>query len=92
MASFFRRTIGRVSQRAGKVMHKAAFGQAIQDAGACPDKLKNNRYRAGPAVKVRDGQGNTLTVLCGAQDDNLSGPRLCRHQRGLDFHQSYRRV
>ena len=79
--------IGGLAQRAHEVPDVIALVQRAQSLGGETNLLENNGYSALLPVVTGNGQGNTLTLLVNAEDDELPGLCLLGNKGGLDLHQ-----
>ena len=77
--------LGRAAERADKVLNVLALGLVAELFGRSADRLHDDRHSALFAVEIMDGDGDALTVLVDAQDDELAGFGLLCHHRCFDL-------
>ena len=78
--------VGRASERAGEVGEAVALLHVAYLLGRDADGLGNDGYCARLAVVVADRERNALTLLVGADDDELARLSRSGHERGVDLH------
>ena len=77
--------LGGTAQRAHKVMQAIALLLVAQLLGGGAHRLNDDGNGALLAVIVMDRNGDTLTILIHAQNDELAGLRLLGHHGCLDL-------
>ena len=58
--------------------------EGVQLHGTCADDLENDGNGARLTVKAGNGQGDTLRIFLGTDDDELAGLRLFSDKRRMD--------
>ena len=81
-----------LAERTDEVLNIVALVHRAEHLRRQADLLENNGYRTLFAVVACDGQGDTLTGLIHAEDDELTGLRLLGDKGSLDLHQSNGRI
>ena len=77
---------GRLTERPRKIGKAVAYAFVIQLFGCGSHNLKYNFNRTLFAVKARDGERDTLAVLIGAENDELTRLGFFSHERRFNFH------
>ena len=77
--------VGGHAERSRDVHDGVALLQGVQVPGRFADGLDDQRDRAGLRVGVGDGQGDSLTLFVGPQNDELAGLSLAGDDRGFHF-------
>ena len=80
--------MGGTAQGADEVANVVALVQIAQGDGGEAHLLENDGNSAFLPVVAGDGQGNTLTHLIDAENDELAGLGLAGHEGGLDLQQT----
>ena len=76
--------LGGLAQRADEVMHGLALLEGVQLHGTGTHNLEDDGHSARITVIARDGQGDSLGVLLGADNDKLAGLRLFGDERRMN--------
>ena len=77
---------GRFTERPRKIGKAVAHIFMIQLFGGSAHNLKDNFNRTLFAVKARDGERDTLAVLIGAENDELTRFGFFSHERRFNVH------
>ena len=75
-----------------EILNVFAFFFCIKQSCCCADNLENDSYCALFSVITRNGQGDSLAVFVDAQNDELTGFCLFRHEGSFDFHHGDGRI
>ena len=78
--------VRRLAERTDEVLNIVALVHAAEQLGRQTDLLENDCDRALFAVVTGDGQRHPLRLVVHAEDNELTGFRLPRHERSFDLH------